>query len=80
MMLGVGEKAVEAAERVATLIPEEMFGAPGMDFLQHWAARPLLVRTRFARWAEILDTPAPPETRLHTRAVWHYARGRAFAA
>jgi tetratricopeptide (TPR) repeat protein len=57
-----------------------MFGAPGMDFLQHWTMRPTQVRVRFARWSELLATPAPPETLPHARALWHYGRGRALVA
>jgi tetratricopeptide (TPR) repeat protein len=77
MMIGRSADAVGAAEKVAGLIPPDAFGTPGMDFLQHWSVRPLLVRVRFARWDELLATPAPPESRPHARALWHYAQGRA---
>jgi tetratricopeptide (TPR) repeat protein len=80
MMIGRSEDAIGAAEKVSTLIPTEMFGVPGMDFLQHWSSRPLLVRSRFGRWSELLEAPAPPSDRPHARAMWHYARGRALAA
>ncbi|HVQ74643.1 MAG TPA: hypothetical protein VMT79_03785 [Candidatus Binatia bacterium] len=80
MMVGRSEMAITSAEKVATLLPAELFGAPGMDFLQHWSVRPLLVRLRFARWEEILASPPPPESQLHSRAIWHYARGRALVA
>lgn len=80
MMIGQSATAIESAEKVSTLLPDEMFGAPGMDFLQHWSIRPLLVRIRFARWEELLEQPAPPESRPHALGVWHYARGRALAA
>ncbi len=80
MMIGRSSDAIGAAEKVTTLLPPEVFGAPGMDFLQHWSVRPLLVRVRFARWDEILATPAPPEGRPHARGLWHYARGRALVA
>lgn len=80
MMIGRSADAISAAEKVASLIPEEAFGTPGMDFLQHWSVRPLLVRVRFARWDELIATEAPPTERPHSRAIWHYARGRALAA
>jgi len=80
MMIGRGTVAVESATRVAGLLPAEMWGTPGMDFMQHWSIRPLLVEVRFARWDEILETPAPPPSRPHALAIWHYARGRAMAA
>ncbi len=80
MMIGRSADSIEAAETVSRLLPAELFGAPGMDFLQHWSSRPLLVRVRFARWDELLAAQEPPESQLHTRAIWHYARGRALAA
>lgn len=80
MMIGQGDASVEAAHKVAALIPTELLGTPGMDFLQHWSSRPLLVQIRFARWDAILDSPAPDATFSHLSAMWHYARGRAFAA
>jgi tetratricopeptide (TPR) repeat protein len=80
MMIGRSADAIGAAEKVAGLIPAEAFGTPGMDFLQHWSVRPLLVRVRFARWDELLATEAPPADRPHSRAIWHYARGRALVA
>jgi tetratricopeptide (TPR) repeat protein len=80
MMIGRSEEAIGAAETVATLLPQELFGAAGMDFLQHWSIRPLLVRVRFSRWDEILETAEPEENQPHARAMWHYARGRAYAA
>lgn len=80
MMIGRSEASLSAAEKVTSLVPEDFFGAPGMDFLQHGSARPLQLRVRFARWDDILATPEPRESFPHARALWHYARGRAYAA
>ncbi|NND43833.1 MAG: hypothetical protein HKN58_00820 [Xanthomonadales bacterium] len=80
MMIGRSDTAISSAETVSQLLPQELFGAAGMDFLQHWSVRPLLVRIRFSRWDELLETPAPAENLPHARAMWHYARGRAYAA
>lgn len=80
MMIGRSQEAIDAAGRVPTLLPAELFGAPGMDFLQHWSIRPLLLRIRFARWEEVLAEPAPSSERAHALAMWHYARGRALVA
>ena len=79
-MAGDGDRAVEAAERVASLIPPEMLDAPGMAFLQNLLTRPLQMRVRFGLWPEILAAEAPPESLHHARGIWHYARGRALAA
>jgi len=80
LMIGRGQQAIDAAEKVAGLALDEIMGTPGMDFLQHWRTRHLQVRVRAERWEEILATPAPAENLLHARALWHYARGRALAA
>jgi tetratricopeptide (TPR) repeat protein len=79
-MIGRSGEAIDAADKVASLIPAELFNEPGMSFLQHWSTRSLQMRIRFARWGEILATPAPPSDRLHAGAMWHYARGRALLA
>jgi tetratricopeptide (TPR) repeat protein len=80
MMIGRAGESIEAATRVASLLPPELIGAPGMDFTQHWSIRPNLVRIRFERWEEILAQPAPPDHLVHSRAMVHYARGRALSA
>jgi hypothetical protein len=80
MMIGRGADATRATEKVATLLPTDVSGAPGTDFLQHWSVHPLLVRVRFAKRGEILEVEAPPEGRPHSRAIWHCARGRALGA
>ncbi len=80
LMIGRGADAVAAADKVGSLIPAEMFGTPGMNFLEHWSTRGHQVRVRFGRWDELLAMPQPPENRPHARAMAHYARGRAFAA
>lgn len=80
LMIGRGTDAVAAADKVGSLIPVEMLGTPGMNFLEHWSTRGLQVRVRFGRWDELLAMPQPPENQVHARAMAHYARGRAFAA
>ncbi|MFT5138516.1 MAG: tetratricopeptide (TPR) repeat protein [Lysobacterales bacterium] len=80
MMIGRSEDSISAAEKVATMLPQELFGTPGMDFLQHWSARPMQMRVRFAKWDELLAADAPPDNLVHAKAIWHYARGRAQAA
>ena len=43
---------------------------------------PWLTLARFGRWDEVLKVPQPPATNdfLIDRAMWHFARGLAFAA
>jgi tetratricopeptide (TPR) repeat protein len=79
-MAGRERMAVEAAEKVAALIPTELLGAPGMVFLQNFAVRSLQMRVRFQRWEEILAEPGPAADLLHASGISHYARGRAHLA
>src|SRR5690606_22890629 len=76
-MAGQQSVAIDAAERIPTLLPEEVLGAPGFDFLQHHLTRPLQVHARFGNWDAILAAPVPPDSLIHARAMSSYARGRA---
>ena len=42
-------------------------------------AAPLFTLVRFGRWEEVLREPLPSPDRAYPRAIWHYARGLAFA-
>lgn len=79
-MIGRSEQAIGAAEKMASLAPQELLRTPGLTFLQNHQTRHLQFKVRFARWDDILAAPAPAEDLPHARAMWHYARGRALAA
>jgi tetratricopeptide (TPR) repeat protein len=51
-----------------------------MPMLEAMLAVPAFVMTRFQRWDEILNLPAPDPSQGMALAAWHYARGVAFAA
>ncbi len=77
MMIGRSATAIDSAQKVTSLLPEELFGSPGMDFLQHWSVRPLQMQVRFAKWEDILNHPEPSVEYPHAKGIWHYATGRA---
>lgn len=79
-MIGRSRQALEAADRMASLVSDELLRAPGMTLLQNHLSRRLQVRVRFDRWDEILAATAPAEDLPYARGIWHYARGRALAA
>lgn len=79
-MIGRSEQAIGAAEKMASLAPEDMLRAPGMTMLQGHVSRHLQMKVRFGRWDEILQVPEPAADLPHARAMWHYARGRSLAA
>jgi hypothetical protein len=79
-MIGRSRQAIEAADRMPSLVPEEMLRMPGMTLLQNGTSRGLQMRVRFGRWDEILETPEPAMDLPYARGIWHYARGRALTA
>lgn len=79
-MIGRDGLAIETAEKMATLAPQELLREPGMTFMQHHQTRHLQMKVRFSKWDELLKVAAPPDDLPHARAMWHYARGRALAA
>jgi tetratricopeptide (TPR) repeat protein len=77
-MEGRSAVALQAARKVADKAPAEMIREmPPLEFLP---PTPLFTLIRFGKWQEILQEPQPPADLKYTTGVWHYARGRAFAA
>lgn len=74
-MLGRSQEAINTGVKVAMKAPASM--ALEVPFLQDFLAVPFQAYTRFGKWNEILTSPAPSEDFLHTRMMWHYARGMA---
>jgi tetratricopeptide (TPR) repeat protein len=55
-------------------------GDLGSGVLQHYAVLPLHALVRFGRWQEILTRTRPPDgDAAYLLAMWHYARGTAWA-
>jgi tetratricopeptide (TPR) repeat protein len=79
-MAGRRTMAIEAAEKVTELIPEEVLGVPGFTMLQNYVTRSLQLRVRFEDWAGVLAHPEPASELHFARAIRHYARGRALVA
>jgi hypothetical protein len=79
-MIGRSRQTLEAADRMAALVPRDLLREPGMTVLQNQLSRALQFRVRFARWDEVLQAEAPPADLPYARGIWHYARGRAHAA
>jgi predicted Zn-dependent protease len=70
--------AIDAARKTATSIanatPEQL------PFVQGFLVVPYYALVRFGRWDDILAEPKPAHDSLFTRAIWHFARGSAYAA
>jgi len=59
-------------------------GPAGADrstgILQHYYVLPYFALVRFGRWREVLEDTLPPDVaEPYPRAIWHYARGTAYA-
>jgi len=77
-MEGRSAEALRAAAQLEKTVPLQMVRQ--MPFVEFVVPARLFGLTRFGRWEEILREPAPPADLKYTRAIWHYARGRALAA
>jgi tetratricopeptide (TPR) repeat protein len=76
-MQGRYADAKKAADALAAHVGPH---AKDMPMLEFFLPTPILVQVRFQRWDDILASAAPDEKLTITRALWHFARGLAFAA
>jgi len=74
-MEGRSAEAIEAARKTAGSIPPESLES--LPFLQGFLVVPYYALTRFGKWNDILQQPAPSYDSLFTRGIWNYARGAA---
>jgi len=80
-MEGRRVRALEAADETRSLAHPDMFRDPAMGGMaQHFALTPLYAKIRFGLWDEVLAEPQPADDLPFTRAVWHMARGMAYAS
>jgi tetratricopeptide (TPR) repeat protein len=79
MMEGRFETAIKAARDLEREIPERVLRKYG-SLIEGIMPTTFHVLIRFGRWQEILEEPEPPDYRLVSRAVRHYARGIALSA
>jgi tetratricopeptide (TPR) repeat protein len=85
MFLGQYGPALEAAEKMAESISEELLrveSPPMADWLEAFVSIKLHVYIRFGKWPEIIATPLPADQKLYcvTTAMLHYAKAVAYAA
>lgn len=76
-MDGRSAEAIRAARLLAAKVSPEM--AREMPMVEYFMPWPYFTLVRFGRWQEMLDEPAPPDDLHYVVAMWHYARGIAFA-
>ena len=79
MMEGRYAPAIAASRRIEREIPEQ-FLRDYLKLADGLTPTALHVMVRFGKWEDILKEPAPPEHRLLSRAMRHYARTVALSA
>src|SRR5262245_19688266 len=50
-----------------------------LPLVEEFLAIPVLTSVRFGKWDAVLGEPEPPAGRPYQGAIWHYARGVAYA-
>ena len=77
LMGGDGDTALRAAEKLATIVTDR--AKRDVPWTQPIAAAPYAAHARFSPAATVLALPPPGDDFPFIRAMWHYARGVAFA-
>ena len=77
-MAGDGPTVIAAAEKLRGLIPDEV--ARVIALVQPVKAAPYFAHALFSPPATVLALPDPGDAIPYVKAMWHYARGIAFAA
>jgi tetratricopeptide (TPR) repeat protein len=78
MMEGRKRDALKTARDLKDAVPAAVIKEMPMGEVM-WP-KPYFAMARFGAWDEILAELAPPKELAYTTAMWHYARGLAFAA
>jgi tetratricopeptide (TPR) repeat protein len=76
-MSGQSALAIETAQKLADNVRiEQIREFPTIEFFK---TVPVLAHVQFGKWSDILAMDAPPADLDYSNAIWHYARGVAFA-
>jgi tetratricopeptide (TPR) repeat protein len=74
---GSSRKAIDAAWMVSRKTDKKNLAES--ITVQHFYSIPYYVLAQLEKWEEILRLPMPGESLKYPKAIWHYARGLAFA-
>jgi tetratricopeptide (TPR) repeat protein len=76
---GRGSASIEAAYRTVSILDKKYFHEEGYETLLHYTTIPMHVLVKFEQWEKILASPQPEDDLAYPKAIWHYARGMAYA-
>jgi len=77
MMEGRSDAALTASRRIVAQVPQGQLKT--FPFLEDLLVTSYYTLARFGKWDAILGEPAPPVDQKFVTAIWHYARGLAYA-
>lgn len=75
---GSSQKALDAAWMVSRKADRKHLA--DLALVQHFYIIPYYVMVHIGKWDDILAQPVPGESLKYPNAIWHYARGMAYAA
>ena len=76
---GRGARAIEAAYKTVDILDEKYFHEAGYETVLHYLTIPFHVLVKFEQWEKIFACPKPEDDLVYPQAIWHYARGMAYA-
>ncbi len=76
---GRATRSIEAAFKTAEIIDRNYLKQDGYATTQHYITIPQHVLIKFSQWEKIRSLPKPDRSLDYPMAIWHYARGMAFA-
>jgi len=76
---GRGSTSIEAAYKTVNILDKKYFRESGYETVLHYATIPMHVLVKFEQWEKILASPKPDDDLAYPKAIWHYARGMAYA-
>lgn len=76
---GRGSTSIEAAYKTVSILDKKYFHEAGYETLLHYTTIPMHVLVKFEQWEKILASPQPEDDLVYPKAIWHYARGMAYA-
>jgi tetratricopeptide (TPR) repeat protein len=75
---GQSALAIETAKKTASKVDPDMLKQ--LPLLAAFKVVPYFALTRFGKWQEMLNEPAPPSDNVYLFGIYHYARGLALLA
>jgi tetratricopeptide (TPR) repeat protein len=79
LLAGRYDYAKRSALKTRESVPAEYLDMEGplASYIQYIYSTPLMVEVKFGKWDELLKAPPPGDAHVHSRVLYHFARGMA---